>query len=251
MTTLAGSPGEAGQLDGVAGDARLAFPEDLWGDDRYLYLTDLQLLRRITLETGAVETVAGGPNPSALSTDGIGLSARFLSPKGIWGDGTSLYVVDASHVRRMSLETFSVTTLSQFNHPSGLWWGGDMWGDGINLYVVAAYEIQRLSLASDEVSTIAGGPTPGRDDGIGSQARFYGPRNVWGIGSTLFVADDGRLRAVDIPTGAVDTIAGRKTIDAEYATEFILLGGNAAPTRSDTLLNFYSQSGQPLPLIIR
>ena len=76
-------------------------------------------------------------------------------------------------------------------------------------------------------------------------------RNVWGIGSTLFVADDGRLRAVDIPTGAVDTIAGRKTIDAEYATEFILLGGNAAPTRSDTLLNFYSQSGQPLPLIIR
>jgi len=36
-----------------------------------------------------------------------------------------------------------------------------------------------------------------------------------------------------------------------YTTEFILLGRGAASSPSDMRLNFYAQSGQPIPLTLR
>ena len=211
VTTLAGSPGTVGQVDGVGPDAGLGGPEDLWGDGTYLYMTDVASIRRLTLATGEVETIAGGPNPTALSIDGIGLSARFVGPRGIWGDGAYLYIVDSpanGRIRRMSLDTYDVITLAQVGYAN------DVWGDGVNLYLTSPYEILRLSLANNEVSTLAGA-MQGRDDGIGSQARFFSPGKLWGVGNTLYVDDGGRVRTVDIPTGAVSTISGRKTVNAD------------------------------------
>jgi hypothetical protein len=211
VTTLAGSPGNGEAVDGVGLEARLSGAEGLWGDGTNLYVSDGALIRRITLATGAVQTVAGG-YPSPGSIDGIGLSARFADPRGVWGDAAYLYIMDriGRRVRRMSLDTYEVTTLASVG-------GYDVWGDGVNLYITGLYEILRLSLVDNEVSTLAGAPTPGRDDGIGSQARFYSASSIWGVGDTLYVNDGGRVRTLDVHNGAVATIAGRKTINADGA----------------------------------
>jgi DNA-binding beta-propeller fold protein YncE len=63
---------------------------------------------------------------------------------------------------------------------------------------------------SGQVSLLAGGDTPGSDDGMGPDARFFEPRGVVvAPDGTCYVADTSnhRIRAID-PNGRVTTLAG-------------------------------------------
>jgi len=98
VTTLAGRPAISGSSDGAGITTRFNSPEYLWGDGNYLYVTEVAgTIRRVRISDGQVSTLAGIPalpvyqNPSA---DGIGTTARFNVPWGIWGDRESLYVVE-------------------------------------------------------------------------------------------------------------------------------------------------------------
>ena len=106
VSTLAGSAGVCGSADGVGSAARFRYPRGITTDGSNLYLTDFASVRKIEIATGLVITVAGAGDGSSTeygfgSVDGTATTARFYAPSGITTDGTSLFVVDTTVIRRI------------------------------------------------------------------------------------------------------------------------------------------------------
>mmetsp|Transcript_30495 Transcript_30495/g.99093 ORF Transcript_30495/g.99093 Transcript_30495/m.99093 type:complete len:621 (+) Transcript_30495:304-2166(+) len=86
--------------------------------------------------------------------------------------------------------------------------------DGRTVYVGEAYKnrIRAVSVTDGSVTTLAGSGNRGLQDGPSHTARFSWPYgvSVSPDGATVFVADSGNdcLRAVDVTTGTVTTLAG-------------------------------------------
>lgn len=141
VTTLAGSAGLPGSIDGAAGAARFTSPRGLAVDSAgNLYVADKSeqgTIRKIT-PAGQVTTLAGGAGGDDLSTDGIGAAARFHQPQSVSVDAAgNVYVADSAN-----------QTLRKIT-PAGV------------------------------VSTLAGlVDAPGGTDSIGSESRFYYPQGV-------------------------------------------------------------------------
>ena len=95
VTTLAGSPGHYGSIDGSGSLARFEQPAGIACDaDGNLFVTDsaANAIRRVTPE-GVVTTVAGSGTSG--SADGAGSTARFLAPVGVACDAAgNVYVAD-------------------------------------------------------------------------------------------------------------------------------------------------------------
>lgn len=114
VTTLAGTPGVSGHLDGTGAAARFNSPRDVAVDDEgVVYVVDSQssTIRKITPE-GVVTTLAGSPNlPGSL--DGVGLQARFRYPSGIALDpyGNLIVCDSGNHTLRRVTPTGVVTTI--------------------------------------------------------------------------------------------------------------------------------------------
>lgn len=224
VTTLAGTPGAPGNVDGTGSAARFRFPAGLTTDGTSLYVVDRgnHSIRKIALATGAVTTVAG--TTLAGSADGVGAAARFNFPTGITTDGASLYVADTNNhsIRKIALANGEVTTLAgatfpgshdgvgsaaRFNFPL------DLTTDGTHLYVADTdnHTIRKLMIRTGEVTTLAGsGGSPGSADGVGAAARFAFPSALTTDGTNLYVADSNNytVRKVVIGTQGVTTLAG-------------------------------------------
>ncbi len=98
--------------------------------------------------------------------------------------------------------------LARFSAPSGIA------TDGANLYVADFfnYTIRKIEISTGETTTLAGLPgRAGFTDGIGSAARFGGPRGIATDGTNLYVADTFNqiIRKIVLSTGEVSTLAGR------------------------------------------
>jgi hypothetical protein len=147
VTTFAGKPGTSAAADGIGAGATFIDPTGIWGDGTYLYVVDGNSIRRITLATAQVVTIAGDPQTYAY-VDGPAASARFNLPLGIWGDGSSLFVADYGNalIRKIDLNSLKVTTpVSQFpffgsdnGSASAARFAGPIavFGDGVNMYVL-------------------------------------------------------------------------------------------------------------------
>ncbi|MBC7961718.1 MAG: hypothetical protein H7Y05_02095 [Steroidobacteraceae bacterium] len=163
VTTLAGSPGAAGSVDGIQAAARFNQPARITTDGKYLYVTDLinRTIRKVDIARGAVTTIAGISGPLdaagniADSTDGTGATARFYQPNGITTDGKNLYVTDSynNSIRRIVLTNETIF--------------------------------------SGAVTTLIHGTSekPGSNDGIDGFAKFNTPIGITTDGSALYVAD--------------------------------------------------------------
>jgi sugar lactone lactonase YvrE len=179
VSTLAGSTGTMGSLDGVGTNALFNGPFGILADSaNNLILADSNNneIRKVT-SAGAVVTIAGSTGNAAGSSDGVGGGARFNDPNGVALDGAGyLYVSDSA------------------NHTI------------------------RLVTAAGVVTTIAGlAGDPGTVDGVGSNARFNSPDGIAVDGSgNLYVAQslyaDGALRRIT-PAGVVSTIPGVTAAD--------------------------------------
>jgi DNA-binding beta-propeller fold protein YncE len=126
VTTLAGAANNAGSTDGIQAAARFNSPARITTNGIDLYLTDFnnRTIRRISIATGAVTTIAGitGPLDKDDGTaDGIGTAAHFNQPNGITTDGTNLYVTDSyqNTIRKIVIATGAVTTISGIPRFSG------------------------------------------------------------------------------------------------------------------------------------
>lgn len=110
----AGSTSQTGSADGSLTTARFGALEGIAFDGSdALYLADEgnHSIRRITLSTGQVTTVAGGV---AGFRDGIGSAAQFNAPYGLSVSGQRLFITERGNkaVRRLDLGTGQVTTLA-------------------------------------------------------------------------------------------------------------------------------------------
>jgi hypothetical protein len=111
VTTIAGRTGWwTGEDDGIGPEASFSFSEDLVADGQgnLLVADGSGLVRKVVIATGAVTTLAGGnQNPE----DGIGRAAGFTHLKSVTLDNHHLYLLDDRRIRRLDLNTGSVTTV--------------------------------------------------------------------------------------------------------------------------------------------
>ena len=243
VTTLAGTPRTEGSVNGVGSVARFEFPTGITTDGTILYVADSgnNTIREIAISTGTVTTLAGAAGASK-SVDGIGSAASFSNPAGITTDGTNLYVADlgSNTIRKIVISTGAVSTLAgspgtagwadgigvaaSFTRPIGIT------TDGANLYVADAGNntIRKIVIFTGVVTTLAGAAgTSGWTDGVGSAARFNGPRGITTDGTNLYVADtlSGTIRMIIVSTGTVTTLAGAASNTVAWGADGI---GSAA-----------------------
>ena len=180
LTTIAGDPLRPGYAAGTGRAAHFQRPEAITisSDGSFALVADTtnQVVRRVNMQTGATEVLAGAPGQRGY-VNGIGSAARFTDPNAIAisSDASFAVVVDGQ--------------------------------------VGVGYRVRRLDLATSEVTLLAGNPNQvGGADGIGAQAEFFGPQNITISGDSSFalVADTqaSTIRRLDIATGEVTTIAG-------------------------------------------
>jgi len=118
VTTIAGSAGNSGSIDGTGDEARFSYPQDLALDvSGNIYVTSGNTIRKITPD-GTVTTLAGNPDKSG-STDGTGSAARFRYPEGVTVDSSgTLYVIAGNAIRKITAAGV-VTTLAGTPDKSG------------------------------------------------------------------------------------------------------------------------------------
>lgn len=152
VTTIAGTSGTAGKLDGVGIAAAFTSPYGLTTDGSNLYVADTlnHAIRKIDLSTNTVTTIAGSLGVQG-SVNGVGTATLFRAPKGITTDGTVLYISDTGNqiVRQLVLSTGVVTTIAGTSETVGFVNGvggaalfTQPWGitsDGVSLYVNDSY----------------------------------------------------------------------------------------------------------------
>jgi sugar lactone lactonase YvrE len=124
VTTLAGSPGQSGSLDGTGSGARFAYPVgiavDSWGN---IYVADSgsSTLRKVT--SGGVVTTIGGLPGVRGGTDGIGSAATFAGPTGLTVDTSGrLYVADPGNNRISKGVLLAELSITRAGGNVILWW---------------------------------------------------------------------------------------------------------------------------------
>lgn len=242
VTTLAGKPGQAGNVDGSAVGARFAALSALAIDGTgHVYVADRHALRKISPQ-GTVATLAGAQESSG-SSDGSSRNARFSRPLGIAVDGSgTVYVADSGNhsIRKISpdgqVSTIAGapgdagfadgdTSQARFNDPAGI----ALDGRG-NLYVAdRGNRAIRMISADGMVSTLrADSSIVGPSSLSGDAIVLDGPQGI-AIGSDgmLYVTDarnagpkgycvgHGSIRVISL-SGRMTTFAGTsKTCGSE------------------------------------
>jgi uncharacterized delta-60 repeat protein len=156
VTTLAGSAGNPGSVDGTGSDARFNYPRGIAvapSGEIYVSDTGNNTIRKLT-QDGIVTTLAGVAGPVG-TNDGTGNAARFWQPSSIAvAPSGNLYVGDGNRTIRKVTSDAVVTTIAGV---AGVW---------------------------------------GSDDGVGSSSRFGGPYGpsllgvtMDGVRDVMFVAD--------------------------------------------------------------
>jgi hypothetical protein len=225
VSVFAGSS-TAGADDGTGTGASFDQPKDIVTDGTYLYVADFMnhLIRKVSIATREVSTLAGSSSYGA--TDGTGTGASFCYPFGLALSGGALYVADYGNneIRKIDLSTKVVSTIAgstspgsadgtgtaaSFSGPMGLV------AEGNYLYVVDNNncDIRRIDLRNNEVTTFAGTGSAGSLDATGTEAKFTYPRGIASDGTYLYVADteNREIRKMSIATKAVRTLAGSTT----------------------------------------
>lgn len=226
VTTLAGTTGKKGNVDGTGAAASFNYPTGVaMANNGQIYLADSRnyAVRTIS-QVGVVQTLAGDAT-SAGTVDGVGAAARFDSPVGVAVDdfGT-MYVADnANNTIRKIDRMHRVTTLAgtpdtvgsadgfganaRFNSPMGI--ALDALGF---VYVADTFnDVIRVISPMGDVRTLAGAAgVPGTADGVRQTARFDHPVGiVVGRHGDVFVTDgyNNTIRRIT-PAGVVSTVAG-------------------------------------------
>jgi hypothetical protein len=274
VTTLAGSPGNSGTVDGTGSAARFVNPTGVATDTAgNVYVGDQYTVRKIT-PAGVVTTLAGTPGASG-SADGTGSAARFSGVSSVATDTAgNIYVADSFNNEVRAITTAGVVTTlagsasrqvfyyadgtgtaALFNQPGGV--ATDAAG---NIYVTDFYNYSVRKIAPGSVVTTFAGTPPrtGNADGTGINARFAQPLGVARVANgDLYVSDslNNSIRKITnagavttVGMGVVTTIAGgtRGFNDGTgSAAQFFALQGMA----SDTAGNIYIADNNAIRLM--
>ncbi|HEY7374397.1 MAG TPA: hypothetical protein VIF57_19695 [Polyangia bacterium] len=251
--------GDERTAPGVAGtDCNLNHPTDVTFDQNGVVIVAAwhnHKVRRLDPATG-MEDVVSGAGPGFTGDGMAALGALLNQPKSVVIDKTgAIYLADTKNfrVRRIGTDGVIDTVVGsatggfagdggpplaaqlQFqmasdNPEPG---GGLALDDQGRLYIVDTenQRIRRVDFAANLIETVAGNGTPGfsGDGGPATEASLSWPRDVaLGPDGRLYIADtdNHRVRAVDLTTGVIDTVAG------DGMARF---GGDGGPPRAASL----------------
>lgn len=225
VTTIAGTAGLAGSVDGTNGSALFNRPLGI-ASDRYggLYVADNQAIRKVSVDgtNWITRTIAGLAGASGF-LDGTNGSARFNAPCGIGVDAaTNIYVADFGNnvIRKVTSggTNWVVTTIAGSNISAGSQDGTNSGARFWNPYGIAVsdrgvvfvadsqnHAIRKVTPAGTNwvvitiggLGTIIGLPDfQGNSDGVASNARFAAP-------TALAVSSDGMVFVADYLNNAI------------------------------------------------
>lgn len=224
VTTLAGTAGSIGSVDGVGRNARFSSPAGVLADSfGNIYVADSSNNTIRKIGPGATVSTISGAAPG--NVDGVGSLARFNVPGGAAVDGAgNVYLADfLDHTIRKVSPTGKVTTVAgvpgvaggldgpvasaTFNHPAAV--AVDATGA---IYVADDFNdsIRKITPAGIVVSIAGFSGFTGSSDGSGSGAQFYGPTGIaLDAAGNIYVADryNATVRKIT-PAGVVTTLAG-------------------------------------------
>lgn len=243
VTTLAGTAGLFGQVDGSGSAVRFNFPGALAVDTSLnVYVADQdRVIRKIT-PNGVVTTLAGSSTKG--STDGTGTSARFDQPAGLALDvAGNLLVADSNNSTIRQITPAGVVTtiggsagqigsingpgsIARFNRPFGI--AVDTTG---TLYIADTYNnaVRRGAPDSSSTPTITTQPT-NQTAVVGGRAAFI-VKSV--NGSSFQWTKDGA--AIPGATSATFVIPNVQTSDAGSYAVTITSSGGSVQSSSVTL----------------
>lgn len=198
VTTIAGTAGVSGDLDGVGSAAQFSSPSALAvsDDGEQIYIADTanNTIRKIAAATRDVSTLAGYPGARG-AADGAGNAARFTTPAAIaWRSGKLLIIDTGNH-------TLREITISGANA------------------VVSTY----AGLAGDA----------GKVDGLATVARFRAPAGLaTDTDGTFVVADTGNnvIRMAVLPPALIATPVSKTVVEGSSVSFAASATGAPIPT---------------------
>jgi sugar lactone lactonase YvrE len=238
ITTIAGDKDIASYAgDGPATSTWFFAPKDLLLDGGYLYVADLNSVRKIDLAGDYIWSLAGA-SPTGY-VDGASASARFSSAQSLAKDAAgNLYVADGdfNHRIRKIDPAGNVTTIAG-SGPSENPNAGDFAGDGglavaarLNapkavtvdpagdLYIADSsnHRIRKVDHATGVISTLWGtGSKSSGDNGPADEAQVAPSRGLaMNAAGDLFFSEgsnSNRIRKIDHATAIISTFAGNGT----------------------------------------
>lgn len=229
MEMFAGKRDYRSWIDGDSSQAGLSSALAWAKQGSSLYFTDGHSVRVLDLTNPSnptITTIAGSPRISGY-VDGIGTSARFNGPRGLWVDGGRLIIADRSNyrLRALDLSTFAVTTIAGTG-AAGLLDNANplsakfldpirISAIGSDLYIADTYALRKMDLSTGAVTTVGGvsSGTPGYHDyvdGNSSTTRFSQLYNVFAAAGVVWLTDNlgNTIRKYDPSTGLTSTFLG-------------------------------------------
>jgi sugar lactone lactonase YvrE len=221
---------------GPASAARLDSPQGLALDTaNNLYIADTHnhVIRRLSLSTGILTTIAGTGAPGFSGDNGPGISAQFDLPTALALDAqNNLYLTDTGNhrIRRIAAATGLITTIAgngnqgfsgdngpataaSIDSPTGL-----ALDSANNLYLADTHNhrIRRIAAATGLITTLAGTGSLGYfgDNAQAASATLALPHGLTiDAAGNLYLADtdNNRIRRIDAITGIITTVAGNGT----------------------------------------
>jgi RHS repeat-associated protein len=221
---------------GPATSAELYFPYgvavDASGD---IYIADLgnNRIRKVTVSTGDISTVAGNGTGGYSGDGGPATSSELNRPIGVAADDAgNLYIADEGNnrIRKVTASTGDISTVAgngtqgysgdggaatsaEIYYPEGL--AIDSAG---NIYIVddGNNRIRKVTASTGDISTVAGNGTHGYsgDGGAATAAELFYPADVAvdSVGN-MYIADydNSRIRKVTASTKIITTVSGNGT----------------------------------------
>ncbi|HWV15211.1 MAG TPA: hypothetical protein VN030_07245 [Cellvibrio sp.] len=199
VSTLAGSPSSTGgSADGVGSAASFEYPMGLASDGIYLYVCDTgnKAIRKVTIATGAVTTIAlhSSSDPTA----------ELQVPQAIILDGGELYLTDLFSIYRVVVNTGELTRQLVISNGSG-WGGGTRLFTGLakvdSSFYLTSFDstINKLEIASGDMNTVAGEEN--------SSERLASLRDIVSDGTHLYLLNlaGRRIEKINIASGNLTT----------------------------------------------
>lgn len=236
LSTFGGGTSGFSGDGGLATQAELNFPTAIALDSSgnfYIGDSNNYRVRKVTVSTGDIATVAGNGTSSYGGDGGLATSAALTSADGLAIDASgNIYIADTlnSRIRMVASSNGRISTIAGngtagYSGDGGAATSGEIqYPQGIvldasgNIYIADTQNnrIRVVSAANGHISTIAGNGTGGYsgDGGLATSGQLNTPQGVaLDSSGNIFIADTSNniIREVSALTGKISTVAGNGT----------------------------------------